>query len=101
MVQQNLTEFGRTVELRSVGKFRPRVHCGAGCISDSPLAARVKILQREPQLVHLGMTTGADGDGAMLGHPLLHREHFARVPFVLELRYVRRRRRWRSAENIL
>ena len=67
-----------------------------------PLADGVEVLQREAERVHPRVAARADRIGAVLLHPLAHRQRpCRRCSLSFERRHVRRRRRRRRAEQVL
>src|SRR5215467_3125625 len=69
-------------------------------IRGAPLAGAVEVLEREPDRIHNFVAGGAHGIAAMLLHPIANRSRLHPHNGFSKRRNVRRRQRWRTAQNI-
>ena len=77
LFQQNITQAGRSLELRPIGEHSRSIDGVAIAIAGSPPADGIKILQRKTHRVHARVAARADHIGAMLFHTLAHRHRLA------------------------
>src|SRR5262245_19399531 len=97
--QENLLQFRRAVEFRSVRQLARSVDHHSGVLR-APTSDGVVILQREPDWVHAGVAGGADRIGAVRVHLFAQAQQPSVLAARLQIGHVWRRRRRRRAEQV-